>query len=365
MLDLLYRLAKPVLFRMDPESVHDHTMVRLSRISRSEQMLGLIGLTHSAPDPRLRVTLGDLTLPGPVGVAAGLDKNGVAFPALAALGWDFIEIGTVTLKPQPGNPKPRVFRLPDDHALINRMGFPGAGADQIAMNIVMRRKANACIGINIGPNKASVEAGPDAVIADCTELARRFASLASYLVLNVSSPNTARLRDLQGRAAVTELLTAIKAAIPERRPVPLFVKIAPDLTPAEISDIALAVHDAGVTGIVATNTTISRPPNLRSRGRGETGGLSGTPVRDKSLKVIRQFANETEGKLPIFGVGGIGSAADAVAAIEAGAWAVQVYTGMIYRGPHLANQIATGLSVELDRRGLSSLAELRGTGSPR
>ena len=199
-------------------------------------------------------------------------------------------------------------------------------------------------------------------MADCTELARRFASLANYLVLNVSSPNTARLRELQGKAAVTELLTAIKAAIPERKPVPLFVKIAPDLAPAEISDVIAAVQDAGVTGIVATNTTVARPPMLKSRGRGETGGLSGLPLRERSLRVIRQIAAETNGQLPILGAGGIASPEHAIAAIGAGAWAVQIYTGLIYQGPGLANRISRGLSEELDRRGLSSIADLRGLG---
>jgi dihydroorotate dehydrogenase len=359
MIDTLYHLAKPALFRLDAESVHDRTMAALARISTSDQALGILRRAKPATDPRLQVQIGDLTLPGPVGIAAGLDKNAVAFPALAAMGWNFVEIGTITLQPQDGNPKPRVFRLKDDQALINRMGFPGSGADAIAMNLVMRRSAHACLGINIGPNKATVEAGPDAVIADCTELARRFASLASYLVLNVSSPNTARLRDLQGREAVTELLAAIRAAIPERRPVPLFVKIAPDLSPAEISDVIAAVSDAGVTGIVATNTTVSRPPFLKSRGRGQAGGLSGRPLRNRSLRVIRQVATETDGQMPILGAGGIAGPDDAIAAIEAGAWAVQIYTGLIYEGPKLANRINRGLSDELDRRGLASISELR------
>jgi len=361
MIDTLYHLARPALFRLDAESVHDRTMATLAKISTSDQALGILRRTKPAMDPRLQVQIGDLTLPGPVGIAAGLDKNAVAFPALAALGWNFVEIGTITLHAQEGNPKPRIFRLKEDQALINRMGFPGSGADAIAMNLVMRRSAHTCLGINIGPNKASVEAGPDTVNADCSELARRFASLAGYLVLNISSPNTARLRDLQGKAAMTELLIAIKFAIPDRRAVPLFVKIAPDLTPAEISDVIAAVEDAGVTGIVATNTTVSRPPFLKSRGRGETGGLSGRPLRERSLSVIRQIARETGGQLPILGVGGIAGPEDAIAAIEAGAWAVQIYTGLIYQGPGLANRINRGLSQELDRRGLTSITELRGS----
>jgi dihydroorotate dehydrogenase len=298
-------------------------------------------------------------LPGPVGIAAGLDKNAVAYPALIALGWDFVEVGTITPEPQPGNPKPRVFRLSDDRALINRMGFPGEGADSIAINLVQRRRSGATIGCNIGPNKASVEASLDAVIADCTHLAARFASLADYLVVNVSSPNTARLRDLQGKDALRLLLTKVKAAIPVARPTPLLVKIAPDLTEVEISDIVSVVLETGLDGIVATNTTIARPPNLRSRGRGETGGLSGRPLRDRSLAVVRQIARETNGSLPVIAVGGISSGGDALAAIRAGASAVQVYTGMIYEGPGLACAIKCELIREMDSTGATTLADLR------
>jgi dihydroorotate dehydrogenase len=362
MIDTLYRLAKPVLFRFDPESVHDRTIAGLGRFCTSPQALGLLGRTTPNADSRLKVTIDNLTLPGPIGIAAGLDKNAIAFPALAALGWSFVEIGTVTLKPQPGNDQPRVFRLRDDRALINRMGFPGSGADTVAMNIVMRRKSNVCLGINIGPNKTSVEAGPEAVIADCSELARRFAALANYLVVNVSSPNTARLRELQGKAAITELLAAVRLAIPDRNPTPLFVKIAPDLSEREISDVIEAVQTAGASGIIATNTTIARPPFLRSRGRGETGGLSGAPLTVRSRRIVRHIAAETGGQMPVMAVGGISSPEDALAAIEAGAWAAQIYTGLIYEGPGLARRIDSALSSELDRRGLSSISELRGSG---
>jgi dihydroorotate dehydrogenase len=358
-IDQLYRLARPALFRFDPETVHDRVIATLGRVSTSRRALDLLRRRFPAPDPRLTVVIGNATLPGPVGIAAGLDKNGVAYPALTALGWDSVEIGTITPQPQPGNPKPRVFRLSDDRALINRMGFPGEGADAIAMHLVQRRGSGAAIGCNIGPNKASVEAGLDAVVADCARLAARYASTADYLVVNVSSPNTARLRDLQGKDALRVLLAEVKAAIPARERTPLLVKIAPDLTAAEISDIVAVVTESGLDGIVATNTTIARPPNLRSRGRGETGGLSGRPLRDRSLAVVRQITLETGGSLPVIAVGGISSGADTLAAIRAGAWAVQIYTGMIYEGPGLARAIKRELIRELDRVGATTLADLR------
>ena len=214
--------------------------------------------------------------------------------------------------PNPGNSRPRVFRLTDNRALINRMGFPGAGVDAVAMNLVMRRKRPATIGINIGPNKESVEAGLEAVIADCQDLVRRLASLCTYLVLNVSSPNTAKLRDLQGKAALAELLTAVRSSLPPSNPTPLFVKIAPDLTPPEIDDIIDVVLATGLSGVVATNTTSARPPFLKGKWRNEIGGLSGEPLRTRSLDVIRQIATATKGTLPIIGVGGIASGADAL-----------------------------------------------------
>ena len=340
--------------------MHDGVVAALGRASTSRTALDLLSRHADDPDPRLVVAIGNASFAGPIGIAAGLDKNAVAYPALAALGWDTVEVGTITPKPQPGNPKPRVFRLPDDKALINRMGFPGAGADAIAMNLVRRRNARTTVGCNIGPNKASVEAGLEAVIADCAHLARRFAALANYLVLNVSSPNTMGLRDLQGKSALRALLTEVKGAIPVTQPTPLLVKIAPDLTETEISDIVAVVLDMGLDGIIATNTTIARPPNLRSRGRGEAGGLSGPPLRERSLRIVRQIARETAGAMPIIAVGGISSGADALAAIGAGAWGVQLYTGLIYEGPGLAHRIKDDLTRELDRTGATTLAELRG-----
>jgi dihydroorotate dehydrogenase len=295
-----------------------------------------------------------------VGIAAGLDKNGVAFPALHALGWDFVEIGTITPNPQPGNSRPRVFRLPEDAALINRMGFPGAGADTISMNIVQRRHSDVPLGCNIGPNKTSVEAGLDAVIEDCRILTRRFASVSDYLVVNISSPNTDHLRDFQATAALRQLLTEVRAALPANQPKPLFVKIAPDLSDDDISAIVNVVLDVGLSGIVATNTTVARPNSLRNPARNETGGLSGRPLRPRSLEVIAHIARESNCAVPVIAVGGISSGADAIASIRAGASAIQVYTGMIYNGPGLAHQIKRELLAEIDRVGATSLADLRG-----
>jgi len=358
-IDLAYRVAKPLLFRADPERVHDRVISVLGLISRSPRALRVLDRFGDGDDPRLMVEIAGLRLTGPVGIAAGLDKNGVAFPALHAIGWDFVEVGTITPKPQPGNPKPRVFRLPEDRALINRMGFPGTGADAIAMNIVQRRYRQAPIGCNVGPNKASVEAGLDAVIADCRLLVSRFASLATYLVVNISSPNTARLRELQGKGALRELLTEVRAAIPSDRLKPLFVKIAPDLSDAEISDVVAVVLEVGLSGVVATNTTIARAETLRSPRRSEIGGLSGAPLRARSLEVINRIAAESAGNLPIMAAGGIASGADAVAALRAGASAVQVYTGMIYEGPGLALRIKREIVAEMERVGAQSLADLR------
>jgi dihydroorotate dehydrogenase len=239
------------------------------------------------------------------------------------------------------------------------MGFPGAGVDAVAMNLIMRRKRPATIGINIGPNKTSVEAGLDAVIADCHDLVRRLASLCTYLVLNVSSPNTAKLRDLQAKAALGELLAAVQSSLPPSHPTPLFVKIAPDLAPSAIDDIIDMVLETGLSGVIATNTTSARPPFLKGKWRNESGGLSGEPLRTTSLDVIRQIATATKGTLPIIGVGGIASGADALAALRAGAWCTQTYTGMIYQGPGLARAIKRSLSAELDRSGMASLKELR------
>lgn len=358
-IDTLYSAAKPLLFRRDPEAVHDRVIAALGRLSTSKRALGMLERSRPEDDPRLAVTIGGITLPGPVGIAAGLDKNGVAWPALHALGWDSVEVGTITLRPQTGNPRPRVFRLPEDRALINRMGFPGAGADAIAMNLVQRRKQVVPIGCNIGPNRESVEAGLDAVIADCTELTRRFAPLAPYLVVNISSPNTAHLRDLQGVDALRVLLTEVRDAIPDRSQRPLLVKIAPDLTTDEIDGIAGVALETGIAGIIATNTTVARPETLRNQHRTETGGLSGEPLRARSLEVVQQIARSTSGQLPIIAVGGISSGQHAIDAFRAGAWAVQVYTGMIYEGPGLANRIRRDLIGHLDRLGASSLADLR------
>lgn len=359
MIDYLYRAAKPLLFRADPESVHDHVISTLGLLSKSSIARALLGRSEHAPDPRLTVKLAGMTLPGPVGVAAGLDKNGVAFPALHALGWDFVEVGTITPRAQPGNPKPRVFRLPEDGALINRMGFPGTGADAIAKNIDQRRRSHVPIGCNIGPNKSSVEAGLETVIADCRLLVRRFAPICDYLVVNISSPNTAHLRDLQAGVALRQLLTEVRAGVPHATQRPLFVKVAPDLADDDISAVVDVVLEVGLNGIVATNTTVARPSSLRNSARNERGGLSGSPLRARSLEVIDRIARQSEGSLPIMAVGGIASGADAIAAIRAGASAVQIYTGMIYHGPGLARQIKQELLAEIDRVGATSLADLR------
>jgi dihydroorotate dehydrogenase len=358
-IDLAYRLVQPVLFRRDPEAVHNRVISTLAAISKYPLATALLAARRPHTDPRLAVEIAGLALPGPVGIAAGLDKNGVAYPALHALGWDFVEVGTITPEPQPGNPQPRVFRLPEDSALINRMGFPSAGANAVAGNLARRSFANVPIGCNVGPNKSSVEAGLQAVIADLTGLVARFAPAADYLVINISSPNTARLRELQGKVALQTLLTEVAAANPPDSQRPLFVKIAPDLSDREIADVVEVVQRTGLSGIVATNTSTIRPPSLRSALSIESGGLSGSPLLARAQEVVSRIAQQSGGEVPVIAVGGIASGRDALSMIRAGASAIQIYTASLYRGPGLANQIKRELLSELDRFSAASLDELR------
>ena len=358
-IDLAYRLAKPVLFRRDPEAVHDRVISTLGTISRYRRATALLAARRPDTDPRLAVEIAGLVLPGPIGIAAGLDKNGIAYPALHALGWDFVEVGTITPAPQSGNPKPRVFRLPEDDSLINRMGFPGAGAKTVAANLDRRSFAHVPIGCNLGPNKSSAEAGLGAVITDLQGLVVQFAPLADYLVINISSPNTARLRELQGKSALQTLLTEVAAANPADYCRPLFVKIAPDLSDREVADVVDEVQAAGLSGIVATNTTTARPRALRGALSVESGGLSGTPLLPRTCEVVSLIASESGDRVPVIAVGGIASGADAVAMFRAGASAIQIYTGSIYRGPGLASKIKGELLAELDRTNARTLTDLR------
>lgn len=328
----MYALLRPLLFKLDAEQAHHFTLDGLARAYR-------LGLLQKAAHHTCPATLMGLSLPNPVGLAAGLDKNGQYIDALAALGFGFIEIGTVTPKAQAGNPKPRLFRVPEHQAVINRMGFNNQGIDAMIQNIEKSR-FNGILGINIGKNATTpIENAADDYLI-CLEKAYAH---AGYITVNISSPNTQNLRALQGSDELSALLSALKnkqahLAAAHGRYVPLAVKIAPDLNEQQVADIAHAAIQTEIDGIIATNTTIDKSALGHHPLAGEQGGLSGAPVREASNRVLKQLLAELEGRLPVIGVGGILSGADAAAKLHMGAAAVQVYSGLIYRGPALVKE---------------------------
>lgn len=297
--------------------------------------------------------------PNPVGLAAGFDKNGEVVGPLASLGFGFVEVGTVTLEPQAGNSRPRIFRLPEHEALINRLGFNNDGAKAVAARL--RSAHRKCvIGVNIGRNRSVPN---EEAVENYVECLREIHDVADYITVNVSSPNTPELRDLQQEASLSQLLEALKAANRELGEKPLLVKVAPDLTVAEIESIADICVGLGISGVIATNTTITRPGIANAvSDRIGNGGLSGRPLREMSDRVVTTIYKRTGGKLPIIGVGGIFSAEDAFASIAAGASLVQVYTGFIYGGPTFPREICNGLAEILRTRGLNSIDEAVGSG---
>ncbi len=306
-----------------------------------------------ADDPILASRLFGLDFPNPLGLAAGYDKNAEAFAPALALGFGFVEIGSVTPRAQPGNPKPRLFRLGEDRAVINRMGFNNDGLDAVAARLA-RRQGHGIIGANLGKNKDSADAG-----ADYTAGVRALAPHADYLVINVSSPNTPGLRALQGREPLAALIAAVRAARNGNRP-PLLLKIAPDLTESDKQDIAEVALSSGLDGLIVSNTTIARPDSLRSAAKGETGGLSGRPLFAPSTALLADMYRLTKGKLPLIGVGGIASAEDAYAKIRAGASLLQIYTALVYEGAGLIGRIKAGLAAKLRADGFTSLAQAVG-----
>lgn len=328
----MYALLRPLLFKLDAEQAHHFTLDGLARAYR-------LGLLQKVAHHTCPATLMGLSLPNPVGLAAGLDKNGQYIDALAALGFGFIEIGTVTPKAQAGNPKPRLFRVPEHQAVINRMGFNNQGIDAMIQNIEKSR-FNGILGINIGKNATTpIENAADDYLI-CLEKAYAH---AGYITVNISSPNTQNLRTLQGGDELNALLSALKnkqahLAAAHGRYVPLAVKIAPDLNEQQVADIAHAAIQTEIDGIIATNTTIDKSALGHHPLAGEQGGLSGAPVREASNRVLKQLLAELEGRLPVIGVGGILSGADAAAKLHMGAAAVQVYSGLIYRGPALVKE---------------------------
>jgi dihydroorotate dehydrogenase len=335
----MYSLLRTALFRLDPETAHHLTFSSL----QSAYSLGLSGIVAPRPADDPRTVMG-LSFPNPVGLAAGLDKNGDCIDGLAALGFGFIEIGTITPRPQPGNPGPRLFRLPQANAIINRMGFNNDGVDRLVEN-VRRAKYQGVLGINIGKNAATpIENAADDYLA-CL---RKVYDHASYVTINISSPNTKNLRQLQDEAALNNLLTLLKAeqqklADVYGKYVPIALKIAPDMEGEQITQIARLLEQHHIDGVIATNTTLSRAGVENLPYGTESGGLSGAPLREKSTAVIRQLAAELQGALPIIGVGGILNGADAAEKIKAGAALVQLYSGLIYRGPKLVSECCAAI----------------------
>jgi dihydroorotate dehydrogenase len=362
----LYAIARPVLFRMEPESAHHLALAALSAASRSRLLTSVSGWCHRHEDPRLAIETMGLRFDNPLGVAAGLDKDARAVPALHAMGFGHVEVGTVTPVPQPGNDRPRVFRLQGDAALINRLGFPSEGAAAVARR--MGRWAHGArsgiVGVNLGKNKTT-DAG--AAAADYVKVLETIED-GDYLVVNVSSPNTPGLRDLQAAPVLRALVETVVAAEARRasmcnaRARPVLVKLSPDLDEAGLDGALDAAAGAGCAGFIATNTTLARPSSLRSTSHvGETGGLSGPPLRPRSLEVVRHVFRRLGGRLVVVGVGGVSDAESAWAFVRAGAMLVQAYTGFVYGGPSFAGDVLEGLSRKLDASGLRSLGQVAGS----
>ncbi|MBT0668904.1 quinone-dependent dihydroorotate dehydrogenase [Novosphingobium profundi] len=347
--NVMYALLTKALFRLDPESAHGMAL-------RSLPLLA--ALTPARANPTLATEVAGIAFPNPVGMAAGFDKDGEVPDALLKVGFGFAEAGSITPLPQAGNPKPRLFRLVEDRAVINRMGFNNGGGEAARGRFAARLGRPGVLGINIGANKDS-----DDRVADYAAMARMMAPLATYLAVNISSPNTPGLRALQDESALTGLLDAVNEAkaqaCPEGGP-PVFLKVAPDLEPADIDAIARIAIERKLGALIVSNTTISRPP-LKSAHAGETGGLSGAPLKDLAQQRLRDFRKATGGALPLVGVGGIATAEDAWARIRAGASLVQVYSAMVYEGPYIARSICKGLERLMKRDGFTTIAEAVGS----
>jgi dihydroorotate dehydrogenase len=341
----------PLLRLVEPETAHRLALFFLNT--------GLRGLSSGDDDPILNTHLWGIDFNNPVGLAAGFDKNAEALDGVLGLGFGFAEIGSVTPVSQPGNLPPRLFRLTKDLAVINRMGFNNDGAEIVAGRLSQRRKKGV-VGVNLGKNKTATNA-----VADYAKGAEILAPTADYLVVNVSSPNTPGLRALQGGDALREILSAVqeildKGATGTARRKPLLVKIAPDLTKEDQEDIVDVALSLGIDGIIATNTTIVRPKDLRDPQKTETGGLSGRPLKAQAIRVLADIYRLSEGKIPLIGVGGIESGADAYARIRAGASLVQLYTALVFQGPSLVAKIKKDLADLLRRDGFSTVAEAVG-----
>lgn len=345
---LIESLGLKALHMLDPEQAHD-----LSIRALEKGLVPLPGRPYTSQ--RLKVRLAGMDLANPVGLAAGYDKNARALPALMKAGFGFVEVGAATPRPQPGNPKPRLFRLTEDRAIINRFGFNNAGVEAIASRLA-QRPAGIPVGLNIGANKDSTDRS-----ADFVAVVRAAGNNADFLTVNVSSPNTEKLRDLQGPEALAALLDRVieaRNALSTRPPV--FVKIAPDLDDASLADIATVATAASIDGIIATNTTLGRE-GIQPRHASEAGGLSGAPLFQKSTHILARLSQLIDGRVPIIGVGGIGSTEQAWQKLRAGASAIQIYSALIYQGFSLADRIARGLDERLQQEKIT-LPELTGSG---
>ncbi|MDZ4142516.1 MAG: quinone-dependent dihydroorotate dehydrogenase [Methylotenera sp.] len=335
----IYSLASPLLFQFDAEASHDFTLKSLKTAER----LGVLKLYPEPPVCQPRQVMG-ITFPNPVGLAAGLDKNAAVIDGMAALGFGFIEVGTVTPRPQPGNPKPRLFRVREAQGIVNRFGFNNLGVDNLIEN-VKAAKYKGVLGINIGKN---FDTPMENAVDDYLICMQKVYAYATYITVNISSPNTKNLRALQEKEALSHLLATLKLeqtklAEAHGKYVPITLKIAPDLEHEQINEIADLLMEHKIDGVIATNTTLSRDMAQGMENANETGGLSGAPVRAKSTLVIQQLSQRLQGELPIIGVGGILSGADAVEKIAAGADLVQIYSGLIYKGPVLVHDICRAL----------------------
>ncbi len=344
-----YDLLGPLLRCLGPETAHGLSIAALKG--------GLVPASRSFEDPVLRQRLWGRDFANPIGLAAGFDKDAEVWAPMLAQGFGFVEVGTVTPRPQPGNPKPRLFRLGPDRAVINRLGFNSGGRDAVIRNLGSSRPRSGPVGVNLGKNADSADAA-----ADFAAGAEAFAGIADYLVVNVSSPNTPGLRALQDRDQLTKLLDSVQGAlagaIPD--PPPLLLKVAPDLTDDHMRDIAEVALEKNLDGLIATNTTIERPAGLKDPNRSETGGLSGRPLFEPSTRVLADFYRLTQGRLPLIGVGGVSSGADAYAKIRAGASLVQLYTALVFAGPGLVNRINKELSGLLAKDGFANVTEAVG-----
>ena len=352
----MYSVVKPLLFKLDPEKAHDISLSSLAKASKMPFAIEQIQRLYGSKVPDLPVRCMGIDFKNPVGLAAGLDKDARAFPAFSAFGFSAVEMGTVTPKPQPGNPKPRMFRLEADQAIINRMGFNSGGMESFLSNFT-RTKNTSIAGINIGKNAVTPIEGAH---FDYVSALNSVYHNADYVTVNISSPNTKSLRELQSQTYLDELLAKIKTAQQRcesvhKRYVPIALKVAPDLESDEIEAIAELLISHQFDALIATNTTIDRPASLRSEYASEAGGLSGAPVRDRSTQCIKEFYKFLQGQVQIIGVGGISNAEDAWQKMLAGADYVQIYSHFIYQGPQMIQEIVEGLQAKMKSHGFDDL----------